>query len=762
VLLVASVAALATGAVAALTGHAALADAVWGATTAVGAVGASIMLWRTLRAGHLGVDVVAVLAMVGSLVAGEQLAGALIAVMLATGRTLEARAARRAQKELTALIERAPHVAHRVAGDGSVADVAVDDVAPGDVLVVKPGDVVPVDGVLAQDAAVIDESTLTGEALPVERASGDPVRSGSVNAGAALTMVASTRAADSTYAGIVRMVSDAQASNAPFVRLADRYAAVFVVATLVTAALAWLVSGELVRAVAVLVTATPCPLILAAPVAIVSGLSRAARDGVIVKDGAALERLAGAVVLLFDKTGTLTVGRPSVADVVVAGSSSGSELLRMAASLDQLSPHVLAGAVVRAARDRHFAIERPSDVREVAGCGIEGKVGARTVALGKAAWVAPGSDPSWSLGARRRADLDGALTIFVAVDGEPAGAILLHDPVRPDARRTIRSLRRSGIRRVVMVTGDRTDAAEAVGAVIGVDEVVAECSPAEKVDAVRRERRHGATVMVGDGINDAPALAAADVGVAMGARGVTASSQAADVVLVVDRLERLGQALVTSRRTRRIARQSALVGIGLSIIAMIAAAFGALPPAWGALVQEAIDVAVVLNALRPLAGDRPHRLDAAGAATTRRFAAEHRELGPGIEQLRKAADGLGAEPADRAMAAVRSARTFLDEEIAPHERSEDAVLYPVIAKVLGGEDPTGAMSRAHGEIAHQIRRFGRAVDAVGADGPDDTQVTDLRRLLYGLYAILLLHFAQEDEGYLSLDDGDGDDRSPPP
>ena len=478
------------------------------------------MLWRSVRAGHLGVDVVAVLAMVGSLVAGEQFAGAVIAVMLATGRTLEARAARRAQKELTALVERAPQIAHRVTRDQSVADVAVDDVTPSDVLVVKSGEVIPVDGVLAQGtAAVIDESMITGEALPVERTGGELVRSGSVSAGGPFTMVASTSAADSTYAGIVRMVADAQASTAPFVRLADRYAAVFVVATLVTAGLAWLLSGDLVRAVAVLVTATPCPLILAAPVAIVSGLSRAARDGVIVKDGAALERLAGAEVLLFDKTGTLTVGRPSVADVVVVGTSSGPELLRLAASLDQMSPHVLAAAVVRAARERDLPIERPSAVREVAGCGIEGKVGGRTVALGKAAWVAPAGDPAWSLPARRRADLDGALTIFVAVDGDPAGAILLHDRVRPDARRTIRSLRRAGIRRVVMVTGDRSDAAEAVGAVIGVDEVVAECSPAEKVDAVRRERRHGATIMVGDGVNDAPALAAADVGVAMGRGG---------------------------------------------------------------------------------------------------------------------------------------------------------------------------------------------------------------------------------------------------
>jgi soluble P-type ATPase len=441
---------------------------------------------------------------------------------------------------------------------------------------------------------------------------------------------------------------------------------------------------------------------------------------------------------------------------VVTTESSPDEMLRLAASIDQLSPHVLAAAIVRSARDRGVVIEEPRDVREVPGAGIEGTVGVHSVALGKAAWVAPSADPAWSRRVRRRADLDGALTVFVAVDGLPAGAILLHDPVRPDARRTIRSLRRAGARRVVMVTGDRTDVADAVGAVIGVDQVIAECSPADKVDAVREARRAGMTIMVGDGINDAPALAAADVGVAMGARGATASAEAADVVLVVDRLERLGSAMRTSRRARRVARQSAVLGIGLSIGAMAVAAFGALPPAWGALTQEAIDVAAVVNALRPLRGGRRSWLDSTGMATAHRFAAEHRDLAPGIEQLRVAADSLGAEPADQAMAAVHGARRFLDDRIAPHERSEETTLYPLVADAIGGDDPTGAMSRAHGEIARQIGRLDRAVDGVGGDGPDAEQVVELRRLLYGLYAILLLHFAQEDEGYLALDEDDAE------
>jgi hypothetical protein len=294
--------------------------------------------------------------------------------------------------------------------------------------------------------------------------------------------------------------------------------------------------------------------------------------------------------------------------------------------------------------------------------------------------------------------------------------------------------------------------------VIGVDQVIADCSPADKVDAVRAARREGTTIMVGDGINDAPALAAADVGVAMGARGATASSEAADVVLVVDRLERLATAMATARTSRRVARQSALLGIGLSIGAMGLAAFGLLAPAWGAIVQEAIDVAAVLNALRPLRGSRRPPFDPPGMATARRFAAEHRDLAPGIEQLRVAADALGVEATERAMPSVHAARRFLDDRIAPHERSEETVLYPLVAEAIGGDDPTGAMSRAHGEIARQIGRLDRAVDGVGRDGPDAEQVVELRRLLYGLYAILLLHFAQEDEGYLAVDEDEAPSR----
>jgi heavy metal translocating P-type ATPase len=710
--------------------------------------------WVVDAARHrrIGVDAIAVLALVGTLVVREYLAGAVITVMLASGRTLEARASSLARRELRSLLERAPRIVHRYAND-QLTSPPLDDVQRGDLLMVQPGEVVPVDGIVERDIAVLDESALTGEPLPVEHRAGDAIRSGVVNAGGPFDLRATTSASESTYAGIVRLVSAAEASSAPFVRLADRYAAAFLLVTLVLAGGALAISGDLLRAVAVLVVATPCPLILAAPVAIVSGLSRAARRGVVVKGGAALEQLARSEILLFDKTGTITMGRPTLAEVVIADTMASDEVLRLAASLDQVSPHVLAAAVVRAAHARSLALSLPTLVEEVPGNGVRGVVDGHHVAVGKAGWVPLIPNLRWVRSVRRRAERDGALTVFVEVDDVPVGALLFDDPIRTDAARTIRQLRRDGIRRVVMVSGDREETAQTVGAVIGVDDVLAECTPADKVDAVRFEQRSGATIMVGDGINDAPALALADVGVAVGARGATASSEAADVVLTVDRLDRLGEALVIARRSRRIALQSVLAGIGMSLIAMFVAASGYLPPTWGAILQEVIDVAVIANALRALRDTgAATRLQGDDAALTRRFSAEHASLRPDLARIRTVADALDPARPTESMAMLTEVSRFLTEELGPHEAAEDATLYPVLARVLGGKDPTGTMSRAHVEIAHLIRRLGRVVDDVGPDGPDDDDIVEFRRLLYGLHAVLQLHFAQEDEGYLSLAD----------
>jgi heavy metal translocating P-type ATPase len=719
----------------------------WIVSGALGALYAAWSVLESLRHRRLGVDVIALLALLGALAVGEYLAAAVIGVMVTSGRTLEAWAAGRARRDLRALLARAPRTAHRYRGD-TLETIALDEVVAGDLVMVASGELVPVDGTLTGEA-ILDESALTGEALPIERGAGDPVRSGVVNAGRPLDLRATTRAADSTYAGIMRLVSEAESSPAPFVRLADRYALWFLALTLAVAGGAWVVAGAS-RAVAVLVVATPCPLILGVPVAMVSGLSLGARRGVVIKGGGVLEQLARCRTLLFDKTGTLTSGRPALAAVVVSGSLPSREVLTMAGSLDQVSPHVLATAVVRAAVEGGCDLVLPSDVEEVAGRGIRGTVAGHRVALGKAEWVGMTGTPRWARTARRMAQLDGALTVFVAVDGRPAGVLVLDDPLRPDAARTIRALRRGGIERVVMVTGDRAEVAESVGAVIGVDEVLAERSPAEKLDAVRQERRRAPVIMVGDGINDAPALALADVGVAMGARGATASSEAADIVLTIDRLDRVGEAVTLSRRTRRIALQSVIAGMAMSVVAMGAAAAGLLPAVWGAILQEVIDVAVILNALRALLPSGTAHLAEQDAVLTRRFQDEHLAIRADIDEMRSAADALGDLDPAEAVARVRRVHRVLVDEVQPHEQAEQEVLYPALDRLIGGRDPTGPMSRAHVEIAHQIRRLGALLDDIGPDGPDEADIADLQRLLYGLHAILALHTAQEEESYLSL------------
>jgi soluble P-type ATPase len=388
---------------------------------------------------------------------------------------------------------------------------------------------------------------------------------------------------------------------------------------------------------------------------------------------------------------------------------------------------------------------------EVPGQGVRGHVGEREVTVGRADWVGVPAGARWATRSRRRVEREGSLILFVGVDGAPAGLVVLDDPIRPDAGRTVRALRRGQIDRVVLVTGDRAVVAETVGAMVGVDDVLAECTPEQKVDAVRSEHRRAPTIMVGDGINDAPALAVADVGVAIGARGATASSEAADVVLTVDRLDRLGDAIVVARRSRRIALQSVTVGMSLSLTAMVIAALGYLPAVWGALLQEAIDVAVISNALRVLLpGPSAPRLEDEDAELAHRFSNEHIAIREDLESLRQAADALGTEPPATAIARIRVVHETLVEDVLPHEQAEDESLYPVLARVLGGTDPLAPMSRAHAEIAHLVRRLGSLLDEIDESDPDETDLAELRRILYGLHAILRLHTLQEDESYLSL------------
>ena len=593
-------AAIAAGGVLHLLDHPSAGDAVWAAAVAVLLVPLTWSVAKTLLRGDVGVDMIALVAMVTALVLGEYLAGAVIALMLSGGNALEAYASRRASRELTALLERAPRIAH-LRRDGQVAEVPVEVVEPGDIVIVRAGEVVPVDGVVESGEAVVDESTLTGEPLPVTYAAGGAVRSGTGTAGEAFELRVTRPASESAYAALVQLVRQAGTQRAPFVRLADRYAAIFLPITLAAAGAAWAASGDPVRALAVLVVATPCPLILAAPIALISGLSRAARYGIIVKGATAIERLGEVRTVLLDKTGTLTTGTPEIERVVASDGVTPDELLRLAASLDQLSAHVLAGAIVHEARSRGLALSVPRDVTEDPGQGIAGTVDDRSVAVGSSAWIGRRND-----GPRKPPDSSltpGRARVLVGLDGRLAGAILLSDRLRPEAAETVRELHDAGAHHVAMVTGDSPEVAEAVARDAGVDRVYSELTPEAKLDVVRAVQAQPElrpVLMVGDGVNDAPALALADVGIAMGSAGATVSSETADVVIAVDRIDRVVDALRIGRRSLGIARQSVLVGIGLSLVAMAFAAFGYIPPVGGALLQEAIDVAVILNALRAL------------------------------------------------------------------------------------------------------------------------------------------------------------------
>lgn len=749
-LLAVTTTALVVGLTSWLLGAVGVADVLWELGTAAAIVPAVVWVLAALRHGRAGVDLIAVLALGGTLAIGEFLAGALIALMLATGRTLEEAAQRRASHDLHALLTHAPRSARRRTA-GEVATVPLEDVVVGDLLVVGPGETVPVDGRVESAEAVLDESVLTGESLQIARRRGDGVRSGVVNAGGAFELRATAIEQDSTYAGIVRLAQQAGAESAPLVRLADRYAAWFLPLTLVVAALAWLVSGSAVRAVAVLVVATPCPLLLAAPVAVVSGLSRASRRGVVVRDGGALENLGRARTVLLDKTGTLTRGRPSVLDVAAAPGQVPAQVLRTAASLDQYSPHVLARALVDAARERELDLSVPADVTEEPGRGISGTVDGHRVFVGRVIPARAGS--SWARAVDHRALLDGATVAWLVVDEHLTGAVLLRDPLRHDAPLALRRLRAAGIQRLLMLTGDREAPAQEAAAVLGLDGVRAELGPADKVGVVRSERERAVTVMVGDGVNDAPALAAADVGVAMGARGSTASSEAADVVLTTDRVDRLADAVAIAQRSRRIAVQSALGGMSLSLVAMAGAAFGLIPPAAGALLQEGIDVAVILNALRAVRADRSERpaLTPGTEALIHRFAAEHDDLQDVLQSVRAAADRLSDAPDPTALAGVEEAHRLLTERLLPHEYAEEHQLYPALASTLGGPEATATMSRAHVEIERLSHRIATHVELARANGGlTPEQLDDLRSCLYGLSTVLRLHFTQEEENYFSL------------
>jgi len=583
-----------------LAGLGAWSGAIWAAVTVPVLLALVTEIASSLWRGDVGLDIVAALSMTAALAVGEELAAAIVALMYAGGQYLEAFAERQARREMTALLSRVPRTAvrHR---DSRLEEVALELVLAGDRLLIRRGDVVPVDGTVVEGVAVLDQSALTGEAMPVQLTAGQGALSGSTNVGDAFDLVATRRAAESTYAGVVRLVEAAQRSRAPMSRLADRYAILFLGVTAVMAAAAWWLTSDPIRAVAVLVVATPCPLILAVPVAIVAGLSRAAKLGILIKGGKAIEMLARVRALVIDKTGTLTVGQAKLVDIKAVGGMTADELLAIAASLDQASKHIIAQTIVAEARDKGLSLTVPTEVVETPGEGIVGRVEGRHVMVGGLHFIA--TKVGGSIGvllAHERPP--GALAAAVAVDGEIVGLLILSDELRAGTEQLLRSLRALGIERIVLATGDRHEVARFFSAGLSLDMVRSDLTPDQKVLVVLSERKNGPVMMIGDGINDAPALAAADLGMAMGAKGAAASAEAADVVLLVDQLDRVLPAIKIARRSRTIALQSVFAGIGLSFVAMIAAALGYIVPVEGALLQEVIDVAVIFNALRALRG----------------------------------------------------------------------------------------------------------------------------------------------------------------
>ena len=552
---------------------------------------------RSLLKGHVGLDLLAVTAILATILVGEYWASLIIVIMLTGGEALEDAAAHRAERELTALLDRTPQSAHRIGEGNVVVDVPVGEILVGERILIRPSEIVPVDGSLISEVGQFDESSLTGESMPVDRMAGDLVLSGSVNGPRAVEIVATAKAEDSQYQRIVQLVQQAAASKAPLVRLADRYAVPFTLVAYAIAGIAWWVSGDPVRFAEVLVVATPCPLLIAAPVAFMGGMSRSAKAGIVVKDAGTLERLARVRSVAFDKTGTLTYGHPEVVAVHSARSDlSEDEVLRFVGSAEQYSTHVLAAALREEALARGLTLLEATSAREVATHGVSADFSGRAVVVGKPAFVLENSE-----GLVRRELGPGEAAVYVAVDGIFAGTVVVRDKLREEAHTTLESLRELGISRTIMLTGDVPETAKHIADQVGLSEVHAECLPEDKVRIVS-SLEPKAVMMVGDGVNDAPVLAVSDVGVAMGARGSTAASESADVVVLLDDLERAAHAVEIGQRTVRIALESIWLGIVISVGLMVLAAFGFLPAVVGALLQEVVDLVAILGALRAVRG----------------------------------------------------------------------------------------------------------------------------------------------------------------
>jgi heavy metal translocating P-type ATPase len=574
---------------------------IWFVTLVVG--GAPI-IWQTIRGmlhRHFASDIVALLAIVAAILLNNAFPGLVIVLMQSGGKALEDHAFKRASSSLDALLAGSPRLAHRKK-DHDFEEINVADIRVGDVLLVRPGDLVPADGEIIYEQAEIDESSLTGEPLPKIKKMGEQVFSGTINVGNAFEIKASKISGESQYAKIVQLVRKAQQEKAPIQRLADRYAIWFTPITICISLLGWLLTNNVVTILAVLVVATPCSLIFATPVAIISGINKAAKSGIIIKTGAAIEQVGKALVVVFDKTGTITFGTPIVEKIISVNTISSDDLLRKAASIEQLSSHPTASVLVKKGQEMFGKLPIPTNFHELAGAGVDGDVEGEHIVIGSQIVFEKFNDAGFAeyiQEVKRQINSEGKMLAFVGINNKPAGVIVFGDKIRPEVNPMMKHLKELGVKQTIMLTGDNLDNAKSIAQQAGITDLKANLLPEQKVLAVKKlKREFENVVMVGDGINDAPALAASTVGIAMGARGTAISAEAADVVLLVDDISKVSTLIDIGQRTIRVVKQSIFIGLGASFVFMAIASLGYISPAIGALLQELIDVGVILNALR--------------------------------------------------------------------------------------------------------------------------------------------------------------------
>lgn len=542
---------------------------------------------KVLKSGNFGIDLLAITAIVATIVLGQYWAGWIVLLMLTGGDTLEEYAANKAKSELKSLLDNTPSKAHLLK-DGNVTDVDIDDVKVGDKILVRPKEQVPVDGLVIDGQSEIDESSLTGESVPVNVSEGSHVMSGSINGENPFQIKAEKIAANSEYQAIVKLVKESETHPAKFVRLADRYAVPFTLIAYIIAGVAWYVSKDPVRIAQVLVVASPCPLILAAPIAFVSGMSRTSRNGIIIKSGTALEKLNSAKTVAFDKTGTITKGKLVVDEFRTTNHFDEKTVMSYAASIEQNSSHVMAEAIVDYARSNNVALKKTDDLKEITAEGIVGKVEGHVVKVGQASFVT-----------KEAVDEVKGSGVYVSIDNQYAGVYSLLDQIRPESKSTIAKLKDFGIKNILMISGDKKEATEMVALEVGITKSYPTSLPADKVKIIDGlDKEYHPTVMVGDGVNDAPALALADVGIAMGYKGANAASESADAVILQDDLSKVSTAVKIAHDTMKVAREAVLIGIFICIALMLVAAFGLIPTIIGAMLQEVVDTVAILYALR--------------------------------------------------------------------------------------------------------------------------------------------------------------------